>query len=405
MRVGLIADDLTGLAAVASEFERYGFSVGVALNVSAVAALTDRYDIVGIDTNSRALSCDMAARAAREAAEALAKFDSDWLFKQGDSALHGHIAAELSAIAVELKAKNVLMAPACPSLGRLTVDGIHRTVADDHETHVRVVDLWSGDNTVAVADATDPAPISPGRPLITIADAENDAALDAAVRRADVADDRLVAGSVGLAKAIARHMWATETRDAAPALILLGSFQARSRKQAETLLATGTARLIELPTTGEADDVRATVREVGQALCDGYHAVLAASPSVANPTNPTRYPFLDADVRAGIEDALSQTTRAIFNEYRNQICGLIVAGGTTAGIVARDVLEVAALHQVEHLNDGVAAGLAEDIEGRFLPLVTKAGNWGETEVFLRAIRWLQQTHSAQEAERRSDLNV
>ena len=25
MRVGLIADDLTGLAAVASEFERYGF--------------------------------------------------------------------------------------------------------------------------------------------------------------------------------------------------------------------------------------------------------------------------------------------------------------------------------------------------------------------------------------------
>ena len=216
------------------------------------------------------------------------------------------------------------------------------------------------------------------------------------MRRASAADKRLVAGSVGLAKAIARHMWATETRDAKPALILLGSFQARSRKQAETLLATGTTRLIELPTTGEADDVCATVREVGQALCDGYHAVLAASPSVVNPTDTTRYPFLDADVRAGIEDALGQSAHAIFNEYRNQMCGLIVAGGTTAGIVARDVLEVVALHQVEHLNDGVAAGLAEDIGGRLLPLVTKAGNWGEAEAFLRAIRWLQKTHSTQE---------
>ena len=396
MRVGLIADDLTGLAAVASEFERHGFSVGIALNVSAVSALADRYDIVGIDTNSRALKSDTAATAAREAAEALAKFNPHWLFKQGDSALQGYIAAELSAIAVLLKAKNVLFAPACPSLRRFTIDGVHRPVADDPQTHVRVADLWSTDNLVAIADVTSPAPISPGQPLITVADAENDADLDVAVRRASAADKRLVAGSVGLAKAIARHMWATETRDAKPALILLGSFQARSRKQAETLLATGTTRLIELPTTGEADDVCATVREVGQALCDGYHAVLAASSSVVNPTDTTRYPFLDADVRAGIEDALGQSAHAIFNEYRNQMCGLIVAGGTTAGIVARDVLEVVALHQVEHLNDGVAAGLAEDIGGRLLPLVTKAGNWGEAEAFLRAIRWWQQTHSTQE---------
>ena len=240
--------------------------------------MADRYDIVGIDTNSRALNSDTAARAAREAAEALAKFNPDWLFKQGDSALHGHIAAELSAIAVSLKAKNVLLAPACPSLGRFTIDGVHRPVAEDPQTHVRVADLWSTDNSVAVADVTGPAPISPGQPLITVADAENDADLDAAVRRADTLDERFVAGSVGLAKAIARHLWTTATRNSSPALILLGSFQARSRQQAETLLATGTARLIELPTTGEADDVCATVREVGQALCDGYHAVLAALP-------------------------------------------------------------------------------------------------------------------------------
>ena len=397
MRVGLIADDLTGLAAVASEFERYGFTVGIALNAASAAALADRYDIVGIDMNSRALTSDIAAQKAREAAEALAEFHPDWIFKQGDSALHGHIAAELSAVAVALNAKNVLMAP-CPSMGRLTVDGVLRSVANNPETHVRVVDLWSGDTTVAVTDSTGPAPVSPGRPLINVADAESDAALDAAVRRADAADNRLVAGSVGLAKAIARHLWATATQDEAPALILLGSFQARSRQQAETLLTSGTARLIDLATTGEVDDVRATVREVGQALSDGYHVVLAASPRVANPTDPTGYPFLDGAVRAGIEDALSQTTRAIFDEYRNQMCGLIVAGGTTAGIVARDVLEVAAMHQVEHLYDGVAAGLAEDREGRFLPLVTKAGNWGETEVLLRAIRWLQQTHSAHKAE-------
>ena len=396
MRVGLIADDLTGLAAVASEFERYGFSVGVALNAAAAEALADRFDIVGIDTNSRALNPDEAAKSAREAAEALARFNPDWLFKQGDSALHGQISAELSAIVVALKAKNVLMAPACPSLGRLTIDGVHRTAANDPQTHIRVVDLWSGDNTVAVEDTNGPASISPRKPLITVADAENDADLDAAVRRADTFGERFVAGSVGLAKAVARHLWATATRNAAPALILLGSFQTRSREQAETLLATGTARLIELPTNGKADDVCAATQEAGKALRDGYHVVLAASPSVKSFAYPTHYPFLDTNVRKAVEQALRQITSAILDEYRNRLCGLIVTGGTTAEILARDVLEIAALHQVTHLSDGVAAGLADDTEGYFLPLVTKAGNWGEAEIFLRAIHWLQQTHAAQE---------
>jgi uncharacterized protein YgbK (DUF1537 family) len=53
MLVGIIADDMTGLTAVASEFERYGFSVGIALSSDQVDSISDSYDIIGVDTNSR----------------------------------------------------------------------------------------------------------------------------------------------------------------------------------------------------------------------------------------------------------------------------------------------------------------------------------------------------------------
>ena len=53
MLVGIIADDLTGLTAVASEFERFGFSVGIAFSSDQVDSISDLYDIIGVDTNSR----------------------------------------------------------------------------------------------------------------------------------------------------------------------------------------------------------------------------------------------------------------------------------------------------------------------------------------------------------------
>ena len=397
MLVGIIADDLTGLTAVASEFERYGFSVGIALSPEQVNSISDRYDIIGVDTNSREKNAQNAAKAAEQAAEALSKSNPVWLFKQGDSALHGNIASELSAVSVKLKAKNVLMAPACPSLNRLTIDGVHRIIEDDPRTHLNVVDLWSDDQKVAVVDSTKPAPDAPNCPLITVVDADSDSSLDAAVRRADAFDERLIAGSVGLAKALARHLWVKTTSDFAPALIILGSFQSRSRNQAEKLLLTKTAKQINLPLNiNGAHDLLFTVEKVKEALAEGLHVILAADSSLAEVTDAIRYPFLDGAVQEKIENALRLTTREICDQVRNEICGLIVVGGTTAGIISREILNINFIHDIVHLSDGVAAGLSEDSEGQLLPIVTKAGNWGREDIFFLAVRWLQKSEIIQQ---------
>ena len=394
MLVGIIADDMTGLTAVASEFERYGFSVGIALSSDQVDSISDRYDIIGVDTNSREKNAQNAAKAAEEAAEVLSKSKPVWLFKQGDSALHGNIASELSAVSLKLKAKNVLMAPACPSLNRLTIDGVHRIIADDPHTHVSVVDLWSNDQKVAVVDSTKPAPDALNCPLITVVDAECDASLDAAVRRADAFAERLIAGSVGLAKALARHLWVKMTGDCAPALIILGSFQSRSRNQADKLLATKTAKQINLPISiNGASDLLLTVEKVKEALSEGLHVILTADSSLYEVSDSVRYPFLDGAVQEKIENVLRLTTRAIFDQVRHTICGLIVVGGKTAGIVSRDILNINIIHNIVHLSDGVAAGLSEDSEGQLMPIVTKAGNWGEKEIFFLAVRWLQKSET------------
>ena len=113
----------------------------------------------------------------------------------------------------------------------------------------------------------------------------------------------------------------------------------------------------------------------------------------AEVTDAIRYPFLDGAVQEKIENALRLTTREICDQVRNEICGLIVVGGTTAGIISREILNINFIHDIVHLSDGVAAGLSEDSEGQLLPIVTKAGNWGREDIFFLAVRWLQKSET------------
>lgn len=95
-------------------------------------------------------------------------------------------------------------------------------------------------------------------------------------------------------------------------------------------------------------------------------------------------------------DAIGQSMRTIGRQVlqrcHSDLSGVVIAGGSTSEIAAREILTLRAFRDVEYLDDGVAAALGEGHDGQVLPVVTKAGNWGGDDVLLRAVRWIQSKH-------------
>ncbi|HWE24159.1 MAG TPA: four-carbon acid sugar kinase family protein, partial [Myxococcales bacterium] len=124
--VTVIADDLTGAADCGIAFALAGLPTFVSIGNSPAP---DSAQIVSVDTDTRRLARDEAARRAGEAAHDAYRRGTGGLYKKIDSTLRGHVAAELEVTfraASDLSAGGspiVLLAPAFPGTGRTTRGG------------------------------------------------------------------------------------------------------------------------------------------------------------------------------------------------------------------------------------------------------------------------------------------
>lgn len=142
LSLGIIADDLSGAAECASHallrVSRSSVALGSSGSHAAGADVGRDVDpvVVTVDTDSRRLSPDDAARAVRAAAALVVA--APVVVKKVDSLLRGHVAAEVAALADELH-RTPVVAVANPTLGRLVRGGVlHVGGTPLHET-----DLWA----------------------------------------------------------------------------------------------------------------------------------------------------------------------------------------------------------------------------------------------------------------------
>ena len=232
-RIALVADDLTGASDAAAPFHAIGLPTRIVLNSPALALPPDSSEqrpdvsqarkthrppqaslaagVTAMDLDTRAGS---AAAAASRTAEAVARLSGvNLLVKTVDSAVRGHLEAEIAAALSASGRATAIIAPAFPAEGRTTVGGIQflrgRPV---HET------AFARDPSHPVTDA-DLARLIPGavaagndlgrhvgRTRYVIADAASDRDLDAIVAAVPRVKDVLWVGSRGLAEALARHL-------------------------------------------------------------------------------------------------------------------------------------------------------------------------------------------------------
>lgn len=412
-QIGIIADDLTGACDTALQFFNEGLSAVVAL--SDVGNNPTGADAVAVSTNSRNCAPDEAYRKVTNSVNQMRAAGIDSFYKKIDSALRGNIGSELDALMDTLAAEVVIVSSAFPAQnrtvehGNLYVNGQPLTdTALGRETSVEscaVVEIISRTTQSAVqninlnvirsgADRLKQelqAAVTAGYRIL-VCDAVTNKDLD---EIAGILDTYILerrsrwqgAGSAGLAAATARLHSPVSHRAKRRALLLreggrlvvVGSQHPTARAQLEWLQRTYTVRVIALSAdalcSGHANEVGRVAQEVKRDLLAGTDVALTTESSNALPR--------DSQTAQALAEAMGE----ILSGSSLPLAALMVVGGDTAmGILA--ALEAESAEVIAEAEPGVPVLALQG--GRYpdLPLITKAGSFGNRKSLALALQFL-----------------
>jgi D-threonate/D-erythronate kinase len=398
-RVIVIADDLTGAADTGATFAARGAET---LVVWAEDALPEA-DVLVLSTESRHLDEAAAVRSvfavARRLHSGTSYPDRRWIYKKIDSTLRGHPGSELAALMRGLGRQGALVAPAFPAQGRTTREG--RLLVDGVPLKQTVFgrEVASSDvrSLLQIAfpeECLEPLPLTVVRQggaaltmqpaTIWVADAETDADLAFLAQAAQESDTRLLCGSAGLAQALAAMLathygWQAERTqpvgDSRGVLVVAASRHPRTVAQVARAAAAG-VRVIR-PEPGWFTEDTGAVDPVSD-LLEGMAEGAAILTTAGLPELPSAGSKLAARLAKAVASlVMSQPPR-----------GLVLTGGDAA-IAVSQALRADALRLRGELMPGVPWGTLVGGAIPQLPVVTKAGGFGDEDTLLTAIRFLQ----------------
>ncbi len=420
IRLGVIADDLTGANDTGVQFARKGARTIVPLEWHDLAALERGADVLVLCTNSRALPKEVAAQRARVAAQALRKARVEAIYKKIDSTFRGNIGAELEAILEVFPAALAILSPSFPPARRAVQDGIltvegtpvHRTsigrdpVTPVRESHLPTLlrrqlrrpvyhlclsMLRSPASRVAATLRT----WRQGEAGVILADAVSAEDLHRLARL--IIGERLlpvVSGSAGLAEALSAILpWRRRSRQRlartrAPMLAVVGSPNPVSQEQVAWLEHHGSTTVVRATireiVAGRDRFRHELIRVVAKALA-GLAAGRDTAITLAQPARTGSRRPLPPSASGTLREFLGQAACQVVSE--TDIGGLLLCGGDIARSTCR-ALGARGVELLGEVEPGVPWGRLVEGKPPDLPVVTKAGGFGRTPTFARAIRFL-----------------
>jgi uncharacterized protein YgbK (DUF1537 family) len=322
--IAVIADDITGGAEIAGIGMRYGLAVE--LSTRSDIRCPD-VDLWVISTDSRSMCMDEAVRITAQTVRNLQGLGIDCIFKKIDSALRGHVLAELVAqLKVEGK-KKVVLCPANPASGRKIINGIY-TIDDIplHETGFSK----DPDFPVATSDVREIlADHFPKDFDITIVDAASEEDLNCAAGLKN--HETILAGSAAFFTAYLESLKriplaaGASIPDLKKVLFVRGSAFNKSRDEVEKAAASGANVTCLSPliidTPGYKEKIDNYSSELISALKKGENTILAIGE-----------PVLRGKEAAGkIKDLMSDVVRNVLSAVN--VNELVIEGGATTSAV------------------------------------------------------------------------
>ncbi|MFI7005348.1 four-carbon acid sugar kinase family protein [Streptomyces sp. NPDC050145] len=379
--IAILADDLTSAGDGAAPFRQAGHDARILLSAPADVP-RHAVGVSAVDLGTRVLDEEAAAARTERAAHLFA--GSALLFKTVDSTLRGHVAAEVRAAWAGSRRRAVVIAPAFPAEGRVTVKGVqyvrgvpvHESdYARDPVHPVRCSDLATLFPEAAPAQpeqaAELPELVSSGGLIVCSAAEDRD--LDRLVATVPRPDEVLWVGSPGLAAALARRCARTTGGPASlpptsrRPLIVVGSTNPATRRQ-----------LAELRTRS---DVQGVTVDVDPAPALETLRGLTA-PVLTLQTPDERHTPQTAQLLARSQAAV---VRALAEHHT--VDALIVTGGETATTVLQP-LGATGIDLTDEPEPGVVRG---SLTGPLpLPVLIKAGGFGDDALLLRLSHLVRQ---------------
>ena len=392
----VVADDLTGACDIAAAL--LPWSSPVLVQSYAGAAAPTEAGLWVRNTQSRTLAAADARRAVG-AALAGAAAEQAVVLKKIDTALRGHMGAELDAAIDAAGAAEAFILLAIPAVSRTTVGGVqlidgvpvHRTAFAQDPLHpvdrsdvAAHVERGTARRCRALLLETIRSPtamraaIEQGRRdgcTTFVCDAASDDDLDQAL---SVLLERprpiVLAGSLGLGHAVRRRLALPAAtapsgirRSPGPALVVVGSAHPAARRQHQAIDA-GAAYVV-----GDREDADITGRQAAATLAGGATAVLCTPPDVG------------ARDSGRVLEAIARAVASCVADCRPRRLALV--GGETAHAVLR-ALGQPAIRIVTALEPLIVGG---ELAGGALagtPLVTKGGSSGDAGSLARALAWM-----------------
>ncbi len=398
-RAIVVADDLTGAADAGAPFAAAGFATAVPLLATPPGA-----EVISRSNGTRDVSADRVEALFQQSMALLPPADADTLwYAKVDSVFRGYPGPQVAFLLRQTGRRAVVIAPALPEQGRMTVDGdvyvndvpLTESPLGTGRATASVVELLGLPNDLGRtidlktvrggADQVRSAIAHMMRPIVVVdAETNNDLAMLAEA----VIDDpnHLLAGSAGFAKQIARCLGTRASRTpsagldrpASTILTIAGSRHAASAKQVKALERTGVETLRLNFERGHLDPAvtERTVERMTRAFDDGRSFTLT--------TADTPNSWLPGDEIAKALAALATDPRV-----RDRYDAMILTGGDVAGAVCArlgaDAIwlggEVLPAIPWGHLAGGIRPGL---------PIVTKAGSFGDETAMVDSVKFLTQ---------------
>jgi len=416
----VVADDLTGTLDTGHGFAARGRGVEAHLaDTGDESGLPTDADVLAVDTDSRDAGPATAASAVRSI---LDRSDPRLVYKKVDSTLRGNVVPEIDAALAEQGTAFAVVAPAFPSTGRTTRDGVHRVEGTPLAEAGYGVEASSlPDVLSASAYSVEHLPLSvvdgghaavtawlderarpDGTPVVVACDAVTDAHLAAIAAGADGVDgDPLYVGSGGLAEHVAVPREPSPPSppecDGTGVLGVVGSVNPRTLDQLAAVpsgdvVQVDPAEAVRDPTAAAdavTGDLRRVLRERGRAVVTGALDQTDTEQSAAAAAAL-------ADEDGAAVDAGDRVARALATAAARTVGdgtdfdphGLVLTGGDIARATLTALGATGLGLTGEAVDDGLPVGWVADGPLAGTRVVTKAGGFGGRRSIVNSIERL-----------------
>ncbi len=408
-KILIIADDLTGTCDTSIKFLRPNTRISTIVNAKTFDhAILDAEDVVAVNTETRAATPQEAYRCLHSLTRKACALDAI-LFKKIDSVARGNIPFEIDAVMDAAGLELAVVAPAYPDNGRQCLDGMLRVRdngdwTDTQKSWPEV--LAQSKRKVALASIRQVRGSSgalcdhilalhaKGAGIVVV-DAQTNEDLQSiaeAIRLVSRSCRLLPVGCAGLAACMSKELFFGSTNGFI--FVVVGTHHPATRRQLKYLqrrtdLSFYTMEASQLVNGGRQQEMRRVLAAIKQDIA--AQRIKTGIVLTINTIQQEGEEDADGAASQAIVQALSQTTRSVFESSFSLFDKFLISGGDTANGVL-DAFGVRCIHMLGEPLSGIAYGWADlqDDMPRKVWIATKSGGFGEEDTLDTLINYMTQ---------------